>query len=407
MWKKTTAIIGGGPAGAMTGERLAHATARVVVFEEKLGWEKPCGGGLSHKALRHYPFLSEAPGQGNLIREAEFIAPNGASVRFELRSPLVIYSRYTLNKLLLSRAEEAGAEVIHDRILHFRQAGSGWELQGRRGTYRADYLVLAAGARTRLRRLLAEDFGPHDFMLTFGYYVPGQDELLRIQFFEDFEGYAWAFSRTDHLSVGICGKVGEDHMSGLRERLHGFMRAFGYPTGGATVFSHLLPSLMVDSWSNLRLAGRNWALVGDAAGLVDPITGEGIYYAMRSGEILAASLLEGSPALYPDRVQQEFGRAMARGARLARLFYRGDVLGEANTTRLIQFAARTRTFLDLLQDLLEGSQPYASLGARLYRDLATALAELATRSLLQALRQPRTVKARHALLPDWTNSHAH
>ena len=193
----------------------------------------------------------------------------------------------------------AGAEVVEDRVRDLRRSGSGWELQGKKGQYRADYLILAAGARTRLRSLLTEDFGPHDFMLTFGYYVPGRDDLLRVQFFEDFEGYAWAFPRPDHLSVGICGKVGEDSMAGLRERLHGFMRRFGYSLDAAQVYSHLLPSLSVDTWSGLRLAGPGWALAGDAGGLVDPVTGEGIYYAMRSGELLAESLLEGLPRALP------------------------------------------------------------------------------------------------------------
>ena len=85
---------------------------------------------------------------------------------------------------------------MEDRVRDFRaaQAPAGnWK--ARKGVYRADYLILAAGARTRLRSLLTEDFGPRDFMLTFGYYVPGRDDLLRVQFFEDFEGYAWAFPR--------------------------------------------------------------------------------------------------------------------------------------------------------------------------------------------------------------------
>ena len=70
-------------------------------------------------------------------------------------------------------------------------------------------------------------------MLTFGYYVPSVDNLLRVQFFRDFEGYAWSFPRPDHLSVGICGKAGENTMPELRERLHGFMQRFGYGGSGA------------------------------------------------------------------------------------------------------------------------------------------------------------------------------
>ncbi len=356
----------------MAAEKLARAGWRVSVFEEKLGWEKPCGGGLTHKALARYPFLSPGAEEAKLVREVEFLAANSASLRLQLRKPLAIYPRCGLNGMLLRRAQSAGAEVVADRIIDARPAGSGWELLGKRGHYRADFFILAAGARTRLRSQLTEDFGPRDFMLTFGYYVPGRDDLLRVQFFEDFEGYAWAFPRPAHLSVGICGKVGEDRMAGLRERLHGFMRRFGYSCEGARIYSHLLPALSMDTWAGLRLAGPGWALAGDAGGLVDPVTGEGIYYAMRSGELLAQSLLEGLPELYPERVHEEFGKSLALGARLAHTFYYGEFLGGAVPTRMVEFGARSPRCLEVIQDMIEGSESYLKLAAKFYVGLATA-----------------------------------
>jgi flavin-dependent dehydrogenase len=401
-----TVIIGGGPAGAMAAELIARGGGRVTVLEEKVGWEKPCGGGLTHKALLRYPFLLPATDQAKSAQEVEFLAGNNASLRFQLRQPLAIYSRCNLNGMLLRRAVEAGAEVVEDRIRDFRRAGSGWELQGKKAHYGANYLLLAAGARTRLRSLLTEDFGPHDFMLTFGYYVPGRDDLLRVQFFEDFEGYAWAFPRPDHLSVGICGKVGEDSMAGLRERLHGFMRRFGYSLDRAQVYSHLLPALSVDTWSGLRLGGLGWALAGDAGGLVDPVTGEGIYYAMRSGELLAESLLEGLPELYPTRVREEFGKTLALGARLARTFYYGEFMGESVPTRMVEFGARSARFLEVIQDLLEGSQSYLGLAAKLYLGLAVALWDIG----IDPLRQVSHVapdRPPEDMPSGWKKSHAH
>lgn len=366
-------VIGGGPAGAMAAEKLARAGCRVSVFEEKPGWEKPCGGGLTPKALARYPFLLPGAEEAKLVWEVEFLAANTASLRFHLRKPLAIYPRCRLNGLLLRRAQAAGAEVVEDRIIEVRPAGSGWELLGKRGHYRGDFLILAGGARTRLRSQVTEDFGPRDFMLTFGYYVPGRDDLLRVQFFEDFEGYAWAFPRPAHLSVGICGKVGEDRMAGLRDRLHGFMRRFGYTCEGARIYSHLLPALSVDTWAGLRLAGPGWALAGDAGGLVDPVTGEGIYYAMRSGELLAQSLVEELPELYQERVHEEFGKFLALGARLAHTFYHGEFLGGAVPTRMVEFGSRSRKFLDVIQDMVEGSESYLRLAGKFYVGLAAAL----------------------------------
>lgn len=388
---KTIAIIGGGPAGAMTAERLARGLAgvrngqdpaRVVVFEEKLGWEKPCGGGLSHKALRRYPFLLESDGIGKHVRNMEVRAPGGAVVRLHLREPLAIYSRRDLNHFLLQRSQKAGAEVIKDRVMSFERQGEKWQLKGREESYRADYLVLAAGARSRLRNRLAEDFKPCDFMLTFGYYVPGQENLLRIEFFKDFEGYAWSFPRPGHLSVGICGKVGQTTMAELQKNLAVFMNRCGYSSCSAPVFSHLLPSLVVESWSDLRLAGPGWALAGDVGGLADPVTGEGIYFALRSGELLAESVLSGSPERYPQAVWNEFGSKLMTGAKMCERFYRGDFLGGPVTTRMIQFAAGSGTFRSLFQSLIEGTQTYRGLPARLMRSLPISLLEVTARALL-------------------------
>ena len=197
--------------------------------------------------------------------------------------------------------------------------------------------------------------------------------MLRVQFYEKFEGYAWAFPRLDHVSVGICGKVGEETMAALRGRLSAFMQKFGYAPDPQRIFSHLLPSLSVESWGSLRLVGKGWALVGDAAGLVDPITGEGIYYAMRSGDLLAEALLEGLPEIYPEQVRNEFGRALALGARLARTFYRGEFLGGGVATRMIEFGTRSRKLLEVVQDLIEGSLSYPGLLARLHVGLGHAL----------------------------------
>ena len=383
---RTIAIIGGGPAGATAAETLVNgwglsrggsSTHRVQVFEEKLGWEKPCGGGLTPKALRRYPFLAEAASGGNLLHEAEFLAPTGAAMRVRLREPVVVYARATLNRLLLRRAQDAGAEVVRDRILRLRRTDRGWEMEGREGSYRADFIVLAAGARTRLRQTFAEDFRPRDLLLTFGYFLPVPCDVLRVQFYEKFEGYAWAFPRPDHVSVGIGGKADEASMADLQARLRAFMQQSGYTPDPSRIFSHLLPSLSIDGWGSLRLAGPGWALAGDAAGLVDPVTGEGIYYAMRSGELLGQSLLEDAPQLYPERVRNDFGRALATGARLLRLFFHGELLGGGITTRMIEFGAHSAKMREIIQDLMEGSQSYLGLMARLQTAMGQTLVETA------------------------------
>src|ERR1700741_1253042 len=67
------AIVGGGPGGAMCGERLARSSYDVTLYDEHLAWEKPCGGGLTHKAIQAYPFLLNGPHPKKLIHSVELI----------------------------------------------------------------------------------------------------------------------------------------------------------------------------------------------------------------------------------------------------------------------------------------------------------------------------------------------
>ena len=121
---KEISIVGGGPAGALCGERLASAGFRVTIFDERLAWEKPCGGGLTHKALETYPFLLDAHHPKKIIRTAELISSRGHRARFEMIHPIVIYARKVLNGLLLDRATAAGCATICSRVTNVNTDGA-------------------------------------------------------------------------------------------------------------------------------------------------------------------------------------------------------------------------------------------------------------------------------------------
>ena len=285
---KTVAILGGGPAGAFAAERLARSGIRTLVFDEKLAWEKPCGGGLTFKAYNQYPFLIENDTPKKLVRETFLAAPRAGEAKMALTQPLVIYSRLDLNRMLLNRAERAGAELEQTRVTGLERHGSGWSVKTRRGVASADFCIVATGARNPLRDV-GTRWTAADTMYALGYYVPSTQDHIDIQFLPQLEGYIWVFPRCGHLSVGICGK-GESAQS-LRARLEGYMRERSLSAQGATFYGHVLPSLETRGWRNNRVAGDGWLAVGDAGGLVDPITGEGLYYAMRSGDLASEVVL--------------------------------------------------------------------------------------------------------------------
>src|ERR1700733_11954698 len=127
------AILGGGPSGAFAAERLAVAGVNTVVFDEKLAWEKPCGGGLTWKAYSQYPFLAENDTPKKIISRTVLAAPKSKPVTLSLDQPLLIYSRYDLNGLLLDRAQRAGAQVEKTRVLNIERFGQRWSLKTKSG----------------------------------------------------------------------------------------------------------------------------------------------------------------------------------------------------------------------------------------------------------------------------------
>src|SRR6202790_229907 len=99
---KRVAVLGGGPAGAFAAEQLASAGLAVTLIDEKLAWEKPCGGGLTYKAYSEYPYLLQNDTPKKVVTETFLAAPKAGAVRMSLTQPLVIYSRLDLNGMLLA-----------------------------------------------------------------------------------------------------------------------------------------------------------------------------------------------------------------------------------------------------------------------------------------------------------------
>jgi flavin-dependent dehydrogenase len=371
---KDISIVGGGPAGSLCGERLASAGFRVTIFDERLTWEKPCGGGLTHKAIEAYPFLLDSPQPKRIVRKAELISSGGHRAQFEMNRPIVIYARKVLNQLLLDRAIAAGCTAVCSRVTNVDTNGSRVRLTAQGEQRWSDFIVLAAGARNQL---LPETtaLGSKDLEVTLGYFVPTEEDIIKVKFLKEFEGYLWSFPRADHLSVGICAKMGQTSTQVLRQHLDAFVENEKIPRTGAQFYSHVLPSPQASTIRSRRISGRNWAMAGDAAATVDPITGEGLYYALRSGELLAQAIVADQPELYPAKLRDAFSADLEFAARIAGKVFCGNFLGNAITTRMVQLLNYSPAFRDLIRDVFSGSQDYRSLKRRLWNQLGITLTE--------------------------------
>ncbi len=364
----------------MAAERLARAGVSTLLIDEKMAWEKPCGGGVTFKAYRQYPFLRE--GRSHSVSTTWLHSDESPPARLALEKPLLIFSRRELNQLLLDRAAAAGAELLTTRVTGVEREGKGWSLTTRAGALQADQLIIATGARNPLREF-GTPWTAGDTMVALGYYIPSEQPHIDIQFFADLEGYIWLFPRCGHLSAGICGKGVS--AAGLRQRLETYLAERGISFNDAQFYAHMLPALATSSWPNNRLDGPGWLAVGDSAGLVDPVTGEGIYYAMRSGELAGQFLAEERPEAYAGQVEAEFGADLAYASTLARRVYLGRFCGGANTTRMLQFLRRSTQIQSVMQELFAGTMSYRELRARIRSNFKSTMAEIALNTCLRRI----------------------
>jgi len=389
------AVIGGGPAGAFAAAELARAGREVLLFDEKLAWEKPCGGGLTDKALARWPFLRDAQVERNWVSDCELIAPSGRQVWFRLERRIAIFSRLTLNGVLLERARSAGAKLYRERVLQIDGNGGKWMIRTPGRSYAADFVVVAAGARNSLRNRFAAPLGPENFMVAAGYYIPGHHQTVQIKFLNGLHGYIWIFPRADHFSAGICGRMKGKSTAELRRLLEDSLPEFGLGLDRASFYAHIIPSLTPDALRNSSFAGDGWAMIGDAAGFVDAITGEGLYYALRSAELLTEALLANAPERYPALAKSDFLPELERAARIADRFYGGEWMAGSVVERMIQLTRRSARFREIMRDLFAGAQEYSNLRQRVFDSLPRIVMEAVVSTLWNRRAEPSTAQEAH------------
>ena len=402
-------IAGAGPAGSFAAERLARGGVRVALFDGRPpGEPKACGGGVTSKALKAWPHLLDAVGR--TIDELDMYSPSGKHLHLKLDEPFAVYSRIAFDTFLLERARAAGAQVFAERISGrgFKQNEDGWLIRTQTGAeVFTDWLLGADGANSAIAKKLAGPLPPAEMEVAFGYRAPlpvDGEAATVVAFLPKWIGYAWAFPRIDHISFGIATTQDAFDHDSLDALMWDFMVAYyeasSYRTGSgsdrvtgstmriwkgpqsvepseATVirkelkqtaerYAARIPGLAPRTWDTRHACGERWALLGDAAGFADPVTGEGIYYALRSAELFADAYLSGSPLDYEQSWRADFGKELQRASQMRRRFY-GNFWGAPFTDRMIEFARGHRGIRKVLGQLVAGDQGYVNLKKKLAR----------------------------------------
>ena len=268
-------VVGAGPAGSLAAFHLARGGARVLLAERaRFPRDKPCGGGITVRAERLLPFSID-PVVEDEVDVFDVGFRYGSRFVRRTRQPVMrMTQRHRLDAFLADRAQEAGAEFRDGAKPEGVDARVVIAADGANGTVGRE-----AGLRDHLRTVALEGNARVD-PRTFAGRARIELGLMR-------GGYCWVFPKADHVNVGVGGWLDQGPL--LRDELHRLCREHGIPVEALEgVRGHQLPLRRPGA---VAAAGRT-ALVGDAAGLVDPVSGDGIYEAFLSARLAASNALD-------------------------------------------------------------------------------------------------------------------
>ncbi len=330
-------VIGGGPAGAAAAMSAARGGASVMVFEKaQRGRDKVCGDGLTPRAVAALEELKISLDGVHRIDGLRMIA---GGTRRELEWPGsgrfppygAVWTRRAMDEHLISAAEESGAELVFntealpifdgDRVI-------GVEADGRR--FAADLVVVAAGAQGAVARMLGADRDPNEpYGLAIRTYVESPrhgDRLLEASLAmrapdgTPIPGYGWMFPVGDgtvNLGVGALSTMKGFKKLNLNKLVDLYRDHVREEWGVGDYLER--PRAWRLPMSSLARSGPGWVAIGDAAGLINPMNGEGIDYGLESG-MLAAELFLADPATAPVEYDRQVGERFDAFLRTGRRF---------------------------------------------------------------------------------------
>ena len=344
------AIVGGGPAGSTAAYRLASAGASVLLLDRAtFPRDKPCGGGVTGRAARYLPFSIE-PVVEDVVDRLECGLRYRHRFTRHARAPLAYMTqRRRLDHFLLQKAAEAGAEVQEGETADAR------ELDAR-------IVIGADGCNGSSAKQLGLAEGVvHGVALEANYpYEPRYAGAMVLEIATIRGGYGWIFPKGDHINVGVGGN-GEEAPK-LRAELRRMCEAHEIdPDAAQDTRGYRLPMRPAGS----RLARGRTAVIGDAAGLVDPLSGDGMYEAFLSAQLVTESALavlagrKDDLSSYQTAVERKIAPLTRAGWHAKRAFERFP--------RTTYALARLPVTFRALEKLLQGdiAEPAAARGAEL------------------------------------------
>ncbi|MDX2273338.1 MAG: geranylgeranyl reductase [Cyanobacteriota bacterium] len=383
------AVVGGGPAGSSAAEVLAKAGIETYLFERKLDNAKPCGGAIPLCMVQEFDLPPEIIDRK--VRKMKMISPSNYEVDIALDKEdefIGMCRREILDGFLRQRAQSLGAKLINGKVLHldipkqdrdpyvitysdFSQGGA----TGQSAQLQVDLVVGADGFHSKVAEAMGA--GDYNYALAFqervripedkmAYYQDRAEMYVGDDVSTDF--YAWVFPKSDHVAVGTgTMKVHQADIQKLQAGIRA--RAAERIRGGKVikVEAHPIP----EHPRPRRVVGRA-ALVGDAAGYVTKSSGEGIYFAAKSGRMCGETIVEtsrggqripteGDLKQYLKRWDRQYGMTYKVLDILQQVFYRSDATREAFVEMCADKDVQKMTFESYLYKTVVPMNPWVQL----------------------------------------------
>ncbi|PWA56154.1 Aromatic-ring hydroxylase-like protein [Artemisia annua] len=306
------AIIGGGPAGGAAAETLAKGGVETILIERKMDNAKPCGGAIPLCMVGEFDLPLDIIDRR--VTKMKMISPSNVAVdigqTLKPHEYIGMVRREVLDAYLRDRAAAAGAQVINglfikmDKptekyapyVLHYNAYDGKAGSTGVKTSVEVDAVIGADGANSRVAKSI--DAGDYEYAIAFQERIKIPEE--KMTYYENLaemyvgddvspDFYGWVFPKCDHVAVGTGTVTHKPDIKKFQTATR--LRARDKILGGKIirVEAHPIP----EHPRPRRLADRV-ALVGDAAGYVTKCSGEGIYFAAKSGRMCAEAIVEGS-----------------------------------------------------------------------------------------------------------------
>jgi len=323
-------IIGAGPAGASAAYHLGKSGKSVVVIEKfSLPRQKTCGGGVSPAIAEVFDF-DFAPVIENQITTVKYTWKMGDPVTADIGQvkPMWVVNRATFDHFLMQQAQKKGAQLKDNtEVTGIKFNGSHWEVSTNQGSFIARYLIAADGATGPCVKWLGLAARPSVLGATLEVPSSVPKNLANTAYFEFGllkNGYIWNFPKSDGYTIsGGFFRGGKGKSEELKKQLYDFAKQFGLNSANGSYREYSL-----NLWSESQPLHTNNALIaGEAAGILDPLTAEGIrpaiFTGMKAAEAIEQALGGSTSALinYSKTINEEWGNDMGLAQKLAGLFY--------------------------------------------------------------------------------------